>query len=63
MENSKTLIEIKTLRETKERLGWTNARIGYKIGVSGMTIGNWFEGRMSPSPLALKAIREFLLLS
>lgn len=53
--------EIEDLREFKKRSGWSDDKISAKLGVSAQSIRNWLKGRNTPSELAKKAIREFLI--
>lgn len=53
--------EIKTLKEFKERSGWSHQKIAENMGIHGMTIQGWLSGKYKPSPVFKKMLRSFLI--
>lgn len=53
--------EIQELRSHKADSGLSYPKLGGEIGVSGMTIFNWFRGKQQPSDMAKRLIRTYLL--
>ena len=54
------IIEIKKLREIKERENLTFEQMAGEIGVSVLTVKYWLHGVFKPQPLAMRPIREFI---
>ena len=50
-------MDIKSIRE---RLGLTQEQLANKLGVSWATVARWERGKGEPSPLAQKALEDFL---
>lgn len=48
------------VRETRHRLGLTQAQLAQKLGVSYQSVNRWENGRNMPLPIVLKQI-EILL--
>lgn len=46
------------VREFRRVLGLTQAQFGHKVGVSYETVNRWENGRMHPSPLALRQLER-----
>lgn len=46
------------IREVRTRLGLTQEKFAAKLGVTLPTINRWENGRASPSPLAMRNLRE-----
>lgn len=44
------------VKELRQRLGWTQARLAAKLGVEVTTVQNWEHGRARPSQLARRAL-------
>ncbi|MBA7611815.1 hypothetical protein ES703_19046 [subsurface metagenome] len=53
--------EIQLLRTHKTESGLSYPKLGKELGVSGMTIYNWFRGKQKPSDMANRLIRTYLL--
>lgn len=49
------------VRSLREKLGLTQEKFAARIGVTFPTINRWENGKVKPSPLALKQIEELLL--
>jgi DNA-binding transcriptional regulator YiaG len=48
------------IREVRSRLGLTQEKFAAKLGVTLPTINRWENGRASPSPLAMRNLRELI---
>jgi DNA-binding transcriptional regulator YiaG len=48
------------IKELRKRLGLTQEKLAVMLGVSCYTVKRWEQGRCKPSPLARRAIDEFL---
>ena len=48
------------IREVRTRLGLTQEKFAAKLGVTLPTINRWENGRASPSPLAMRNLRELI---
>jgi putative transcriptional regulator len=48
------------IRELRRRTGLTQEKFAAKLGVTFPTINRWENGRVKPSPLALKQIKALL---
>ena len=46
------------IREVRTRLGLTQEKFAARLGVTLPTINRWENGRASPSPLAIRNLRE-----
>jgi len=46
------------IREVRTRLGLTQEKFAARLGVTLPTINRWENGRASPSPLAMRNLRE-----
>jgi len=46
------------VRELRQRTGLTQEKFAAKLGVTYPTINRWENGRVKPSPLALKQIED-----
>ena len=44
------------VRETRQRLGWTQTQLAQELGVSYQSVNRWENGRNMPLPIALKLI-------
>ena len=47
---------MKTIRELREGLGWTQLDVAYKLGVTPATVSNWERGIYEPKSSQLRAI-------
>ncbi len=52
----------KLVRETRQRLGLTQAQLAEELGVSCQSVNRWENGRNMPLPIALKQIEILLRL-
>ena len=50
----------RVIREVRTRLGLTQEKLAAKLGVTLPTINRWENGRASPSPLAMRNLRELV---
>ena len=48
------------VRETRQRLGWTQTQLAQELGVSYQSVNRWENGRNMPLPIALKLIEAKL---
>ena len=48
------------IREVRTRLGLTQEKFAARLGVTLPTINRWENGRASPSPLAMRNLRELV---
>ena len=48
------------IREVRGRLGLTQEKFAARLGVTLPTINRWENGRASPSPLAMRNLRELI---
>lgn len=48
------------IRDVRARLGLTQEKFAAKLGVTLPTINRWENGRASPSPLAMRNLRELI---
>jgi len=48
------------IREVRARLGLTQEKFAFKLGVTLPTINRWENGRAKPSPLAIQNLRELI---
>ena len=48
------------IREVRTRLGLTQEKFAASLGVTLPTINRWENGRASPSPLAMRNLRELI---
>ena len=48
------------VRETRQRLGLSQAKLAAKLGVSIQSVNRWENGRTHPLPIALKQIESVL---
>ena len=48
------------IREVRTRLGLTQEKFAARLGVTLPTINRWENGRASPSPLAMRNLRELI---
>jgi transcriptional regulator with XRE-family HTH domain len=48
------------MREMRQRLGLSQAKLAAKLGVSFQSVNRWENGRTKPLPLALKQIEQLL---
>jgi transcriptional regulator with XRE-family HTH domain len=49
------------VRDLRNRLGLTQEKLAAKLGVTFPTINRWENGRVTPSPLALRQIEALLV--
>lgn len=49
------------IREIRERTGLTQEKLAAKLGVTFPTINRWENGKVTPSPLGLKQVEDYLL--
>lgn len=48
------------VRDLRDRTGLTQEKFAAKLGVTFPTINRWENGRVKPSPLAIKQIEDLL---
>jgi len=48
------------VRDIRRKLGLTQEEFAFRLGVSATTVMNWERDKHCPSPLAQKAMFEFL---
>lgn len=53
-------MEVKELREFKERSGWSYQKIANFMGVNTQSVINWINGKAEPSSMAREKIQRFL---
>ena len=48
------------IREVRTRLGLTQEKFAARLGVTLPTVNRWENGRVKPSPLAIKNLRDLI---
>lgn len=48
------------VRELRKRLGLTQEKFAARLGVTFPTINRWENGRVTPSPMAVQHLRDFV---
>lgn len=56
--NQPTLQTSELIRALRDRLGLSQEKLAARLGVSFQTVNRWEKGRVTPSPLGLKAIEQ-----
>lgn len=49
------------VKQIRSRLGLTQEKLAAKLGVAFPTVNRWENGRVRPSPLALRTLRDVLV--
>lgn len=47
-----------TIKELREKLGWSREKMASELGVSYFSLQNWELGNNQPSPMARRRIEE-----
>lgn len=48
------------VREVRKRLGLTQEKFAARLGVTFPTINRWENGRVKPSPMGVKHLKDFV---
>lgn len=54
---------MKTIRELRERRGWTQVDLAHEVGVTPSTVYNWERGRTEISALKLRQLAQLFGVS
>jgi transcriptional regulator with XRE-family HTH domain len=55
--------KVQTIREYREALGWSQAELAFRSGVSPSTVYNWESGRFEPKASQLRKVAQALKVS
>ncbi len=47
---------MRTIRQLREELGWTQLQLAIKLGVTPVTVYNWERGKFEPKASQLRAL-------
>lgn len=61
MESSHSISWSSVIRELRQRLHLSQERLAQQLGVSFQTVNRWERGKVNPSPMATKLIKQILI--
>ena len=54
---------MRTIRQLRERRGWTQLEVAHRLGVTPLTVSNWERGRHEPKASQLRALARLFEVS